>query len=349
MVGREILSQRGRSGGLVTGDNEQEPSLAREVTFDNPIVLSDGIGSSGKRLLAHVAALLDGVEKLTHNPIFETVATLHWMGELRRDAAIAILRTHADQAIYHLMLAREVNLRPGETTSIWSNPRPGRYLRRLVRQPEGGAAAARIRGESPMMNEGTHDGMRSAPLFAEAFGTRLNLFHVLRHPADLAVDWLRRGFGTRIGEDEREFQLILRRGRGLEPLYFVHEEPGFYAQLDARARVLGMLAFCYEENLKGYRATAPVDVNTIRIYDFDEILTAPQALLDDLSDALGRPVRSAPGRTFRKERVPRRLIPVSAREGELTPRAAPDAARFYERCLEAFEALRSMREPLGRA
>ena len=321
------------------------PILHREVTFDNPFLLSDGIGSSGKRLLAHIAATVEGVEKLTHNPWFEMVATLHWLNQLSTDSAVALLRTEADRHTYHLFLGRDVNLRRGDTTGIFSNPRPLRYLTRILRQREGEAAVEGIRRAKPIVNEGTHDGLRSAPLFEKAFGDRLLLLHVVRHPADLALDWLRRGFDeTRFGVDPRETQLLLRRMEHIEPIFLLREDPGSFTRLVGKEQVLAMLAFCYEENLAGLKGMSNLD--RTRIYSFEELVANPNGLLCDIEGLIGRTRANSPRRMFRKEGVPRTPLPPVRREAELNPRTSAKASEYYERCLAAYEEFVQLRTPL---
>lgn len=319
-------------------------SLYREVSFDNPFLLSDGIGSSGKRLLAHVAGVVDGVEKLTHNPWFETVSTLHWLGELSTGSAVALLRTEADRHSYHLTLGREVNLRRGETTSIFSNPRPLRYVVRILRQKEGEAAAELIRSGKPIINEGTHNGLRSGPLFELAFGSRLILLHVVRHPADLALDWLRRGLGTRIGTDSREFAPLIMQQGHVEPLDMLGQPPGLYGQLNATERVLAMLAFCYEENLAGLKGMSNLD--RTRIYIFEQLVANPEGLLRDIEGLIGRARANSPRRMFRKEGVPRTPVSPARREAELDPNTSAKASEYYERCLAAHAEFVRLRTPL---
>ena len=320
-------------------------SLYREVTFDNPFLLSDGIGSSGKRLLAHIASTVEGVEKLTHNPWFETVATLHWLNQLSTDSAVALLRTEADRHTYHLFLGRDINLRRGETTSIFSNPRPLRYVRRILWQREGEPAAEAIRRARPIINEGTHDGLRSGPLFEKAFGERLLLLHVVRHPADLALDWLRRGFdGTRFGVDPRETQLLVRRMEHVEPIFLLREDPGSFTRLNGKEQVLAMLAFCYEENLAGLRGMSNLD--RTRIYSFEELVANPEALLRDTEGLIGRARANSPRRMFRREGVPRTPVSPAWREAELDPGTSTKASEYYERCLAAHAEFVRLRTPL---
>jgi hypothetical protein len=331
-----------------TEDLEMDGHISRGVTFGNPFMVSDGIGSSGKRLLAHIAGLIEGVEKLTHNPWFETVATLHWLGELSTPSAIGLLRTEADRHTYHLLLGRDVNLRRGETTSIFSNPQSLRYVRRILLQQEGEAAAERIRREAPIVNEGTHDGLRSGPLFEEAFGDRLLLLHVVRHPAGLALDWLLRGFdASRFGVDPRETQLLVDRSGSKEPVFLLGEEPGAFDRMNSKEQVLAMLAFCYEQNLAGLEQMS--DLARVRLYSFDSMLAEPGTILSDIEELTGRRRVVSPRRIFRRERVPRTPPSPALLEGQLAPHESAVSRDYYERCLDAHDRLLRYATPLGSA
>jgi len=325
--------------------NMRESMLYRSVTFNNPFMLCDGIGRSGKVLLAHVAGLVSDVEKQTLNPWFETVATLHWLGEIQTATAVALLKTEADRHTYHLSIGREVNLRLGEFTSIFSNPRPMRYLQRIFFTPERSLTST-PQAKLPIINETTHDALRSAPLFFEAFGERLTLLHVFRHPADLALVWLRKGFGSRIGSDPHESQHLLMRESAIEPLLFYREKPGLYKEINEKERVLAMLAFSYEENLAGLSRVTAQYRERVRLYSFEEVVVRPDQLLLNISQTLNRPVRSSSRRMFRRERVPRSAIDIHARESALDPASSALAEHYYVRCIKAHNAFVQQRVAL---
>ena len=302
--------------------------LERPNTFGNPVLLSDGIGSAGKRMLAHILASFGNVEKMSHHFVFDYIAHLHWLGHVTDDAAIAYLQLEADLQTYQLMLSRDQNFRPGDTTSIFSDPRPLRYLRRLWRD-EGDATSRFILETKPVLHESTHDGLRNATLYFSAFKSRLKLCHIIRHPVDLIIDLDRRGFGSREGTDPREFQFTLTRDGG----------PVVIALKDMETDLRGLpgieiAAYLVREsmrlNLHGYEVLNQIHQKDVRFVFFDDLCSEPHKLARELSQFLGQPTTRFTNRAIRREKLPRLGLNRSLTRKELLRRLSSQTRNVLE-------------------
>jgi len=313
-------------------------SLSRPNNFQNPILFSDGIGSSGKRMLGHILASFESVEKMSHHFVFDYVADLHWLGKITDDAAMAYLQTEADLQTYQLMLSRDQNFRPGDTTGILSNPRPGRYFARLFFK-EGDAAVARIQRHNPWLHEAPHDGLRKASLYFSAFGNRLRIVHIMREPHDLVADLVRRGFDWRVGVDPREFQLTLLKKNQVIPIVLRDLEIDL-AEISGPDLAALTVSESMRHNLLGYSALNSEDREKVKIVFFDAFCTHPERVVSELSSFLGAlPTRST-RRAVRRENLPRRLPDRSlSRSGlfeemsEIGRRAMSESMNMYSEML----------------
>ena len=155
--------------------------LIRKNRLCNELVFADGIGSSGKGMLSHILSSLTRVEKQSNHTPFDYISYIHWLGKISDDAASTYLQTEADQQLYHIMMSRDVNFRPKDSTGVMQNAFRWKYFARLFMR-EGDAVIDRIKKERPILNEAPHDALRSAPLFFSTFGKSLRIIYVIRNP-----------------------------------------------------------------------------------------------------------------------------------------------------------------------
>lgn len=315
--------------------------LVRPNRFENPIVFSDGIGSSGKRMLAHILASFEGIEKMSHHFVFDYVADLHWLGKISEDGAVTYLQLEADRQTYQLMLSRDQNFRPGDTTSVLSNPRPGRYFARLFAL-EGNPVALRIERDKPWLHESPHDGLRQASLYFSAFGDRLRIIHIVREPHELVADLVRRGFGWRVGADPREFQFTLMKNKSPIPIVLKdldHDLTGMSGTDVAALTVSESM----RHNLSGYAALERRNLENVKIIFFDDFCLRPEKLVSDLSSFLGaRPTRRTK-RSVGRENLPRKIADRSvsrrlllAEMSEVGRSAMDESTAMYSQMLGKF-------------
>jgi hypothetical protein len=280
--------------------------LSRPNRLAGEIVLADGIGSSGKRMLSHILASLERVEKQSHHMAFDYVTQYNWLGRIDDDAAANYLQIEADYQLYHIMMSRDVNFRPKDATGVLQNPKKLLYFRRLLSK-EGDPVVARIDKERPILNEVPHDGLRNASLYFKAFGNRVKIVHIVRHPYDLTIDWMRRGFDTRIGTDRREFQITIEDNLGRPIPFFLRDIPVDFYALNLFDKATLLTSACLIQNFEGYERLTAEEKRQVYFIYFDEVCADPNKQLELLVGFMGTPRSRHTSRIIRKERLPRTL------------------------------------------
>jgi hypothetical protein len=280
--------------------------LSRPNRLAGEIVLADGIGSAGKRMLAHILASLERVEKQSHHMAFDYVAQYNWLGRIDDEAAVNYLQIEADYQLYHIMMSRDVNFRPKDATGVLQNPNRLEYFRRLMSQ-EGDSVVARIDEQKPILQEVPHDGLRNGSLYFKAFGDQVKIVHIVRHPYDIAIDWMRRGFDTRFGTDRREFQITIEDHLGRPVPFFLRDtQIDFYA-LNMYDRATLLTSVCLIQNYEGYGKLTPEEKSQVHFVYFDSICTSPEQELENLVGFVGTMRTKETKRILKKEGLPRAL------------------------------------------
>ena len=164
-------------------------TFIRNISIANQVVFVDGISGSGKSILGPILASFDRVEKYRLDSIYEYISQLHKFKKIETDAAITLLRIYADEAIYKLSISREVNFRIKDNTGFLNTSRKWRYLKRLF-QEGGDACMERIKKEDPILQTNTHQMFPAIDLVFKAFGPKLTVLEMVRHPIYVITHWI---------------------------------------------------------------------------------------------------------------------------------------------------------------
>ena len=284
--------------------NESSTKLVRMNRLCEEIVFADGIGSSGKGMLSHILSTLSRIEKQSNHTPFDCIAYIHWLGKITDDAAITYLQTEADQQMYHIMMSRDVNFRPKDSTGVLQNGFKWKYIFRLF-MPEGDDVVRRIKIQKPILNEAPHDALRNAPLFFKTFESSLRIIYVIRCPYELIMDWMRRGFGQRIGADPREFQFSLQIGNAVVPMFMIDAPEFQYKNLNQIERLTLMIHFCLKTNLTGFLKCAASYQDQVFFTSFDDLCTKPINVVDGICQFLNVKKTKSTIKMLKKENLPR--------------------------------------------
>lgn len=312
-----------------------ELQLIRPNILTSRLVFADGIGSSGKGMLSHLLSSLSQVEKQSNHYAFDYVSYLHWLGKLSTDGAITYLQTEADYQLYHLMMSRDVNFRPHDSTGVFQNARRFEYFRRLFLS-EGDSVLDRISAQSPILNEAPHDALRSAQLFFDAFGNRLQIIYILRDPRELILDWHRRGFGRRIGTDPREFQFSFLENGHSKPMFMLDNFQSLEQSNEIEILVY-MISFIIKHNLDGYLSLDEKFKNSVMLIKFDDLAVDPLGQVDQIAKFMGTARTIRTNRIIKRENLPRKLTDKFQLELEITNRLSPGPFQVFQEAMSLYE------------
>ena len=277
--------------------------LVRKNNLLQEFVLVDGVGSSGKGMLSHILASFKRVEKQRNDMIFDTIPRIYMLGKISFDAASTLMITEADQQLYHTMMSRAVNFRFKDSTGVFQNPGPFRYIHRLFMK-EGDTVVERIKNEKPIFQNAPHDALRNSKLFFDVFGNKLKIVYILRDPIEIIYDWHKRGFGDRIGVDPREFQFSIEYKDNIVPLYAYGWEDD-YIRLDPIDRNIRMVYYHFKGNMESYNKLTAERQKKVMLILFDELVSNPIPICERIANFLGTKITHQTKKTLKHENCPR--------------------------------------------
>lgn len=302
------------------------------------VVLVDGIGRSGKSLLGPILASFERVEIERVEEIFEYIGGIYRMEKIERDAAVALLRMEADMHLCNSLIGRNTNFRFADHSSVWHTPNPWRYFRRLVSR-NGDSTLRRAVEYRPIYQTMTHDQLANFPLLHAAFGPRLRLVEMIRHPVDIANSWLRRGWGVRFGEDPYALTLSLQV-RDREVPYYALGWEEIYLTATPLGRIIRMIQHLWESMQQTLAALSPDQRTQVSCIPFEDFIQRPFPYVESLAAFLGTRPSRATRAAVKRERCPRAYRPDghAQRLNRLKAQMTQEEELILERLSEAYEA-----------
>ncbi len=277
--------------------------VGRDGHLVEQILFIDGLNGSGKTMMTPILSTLARVEVQRFEHIYEYTCGLNHLGRLSDDGALVLLRMYADLAAYNVMIGRESNFRWKDQSGVLSNPGGWRYLRRLFRD-EGDAVVQRIRRDRPILQIMSHQLLGvAAPLF-QAFGSRLTLVEMVRHPLHLLRHW--HSYISRYGTDLRDFTIWINAD-GRQVPWFARGWEERYVSSNKMDRVIlsiERLTDLAEGALAGLQDD---EKNRVLVIPFESFVTDPNPFLNRLTALLGSHSTGRTARELRRQRVPRRI------------------------------------------
>ena len=275
----------------------------RKQTLLNELVLVDGIGRSGKVMLAEIITGFERVEKQDYHEFLEYIPLAYKYNKISKDIAISILKTQFDTELYKNMIGRSVNTRPTDYTSLYKYHTPSKYLERLV-SLDGPIVAKRVKEEKPIYLNWCHDLIQKSDIIFEAYQSKVKLVYINRRPIDIIYEWDLKNFGERVANDPTEMQYLIKYNEHVVPeIAFGWEEE--YINMTPLERIVKMIHTSFKRNLEAIKKTQYLE--NIKVINFEDLVTEPYEEIDKLSSFLNTKKLEVMDNILFKERCPRKL------------------------------------------
>jgi hypothetical protein len=277
--------------------------FVRKNNLLHKMLLVDGVGRSGKVMLAEILTGYETVEKQDYHEFLEYIPLAYKYKKISKDIAISILQTQVDTELYKSMIGRGINTRLTDYTSLYNYHSPSKYLRRAIDE-DGPIVASKVKSEKPTMLFWCHDMIQKSDVVFEAFKEKLFLIYINRNPIDIIYEWNKKKFGARVADDPTEMQYIIRHGEAMVPELALGWEDE-YLEMNDEARVIKMIYASFVRNFEAIRLMR--SSNQIMIVDFERLVTDPMAIVNSISKLIHLSPLPVMEQILVKERCPRDL------------------------------------------
>lgn len=244
----------------------------------NELILVDGVGRSGKVMLAEIITGFNRVEKQDYHEFLEYIPLAYKYGKISKDIAISILQTQMDTELYKNMIGRSVNTRPTDYTSLYKYHTPQKYLKREVLE-DGSIIGQKVLDEKPIYLNWCHDLIQKSDIIFEAFEDKVKLLYINRRPIDIIFEWDKKNFGERIANDTTEMQYMMQYENEFVPELAIGWEDE-YLTMNPLERIVKMIYISFQRNLEAMNRIK-ID-NQVMIINFEDLVTKTEMLVDKI-------------------------------------------------------------------
>lgn len=290
-------------------------SIAEIKTFTRPlslckqIIVLDGISGTGKTMFSPLLSSFDRVQNARFEYMFEYLCIATSKHKVSTDAAFSLLNLLADVKCYDGMISREVNFRPTDLSSVFNSSRPFKYLQQLF-MSDGASVSARIEKENPSLLLVTHQLLGCMQPAIDAFGDRLRVVEMVRHPLYLLDHW--NSVMAIYETNPADFTLWLDFNRRQVP-WFAKGWESDYIRASAFDRAIYSVASLMKHVFEYYQKEGKS--SAIAFVPFEHFVLSPGPYVRRMEDFLGSRSTSATQRALKSQKVPRSSINAGPQKG----------------------------------
>jgi len=256
-------------------------------------------------MLGPILSSFDRVEIERMEPILESIPLLYSFEKITKDAALALLCREIDMKLYDSMISRNTNFKISDRTGVFSSLNFLKYFKRLFSK-EGDIVLERIEKERPIFLVQTHDILRRIDLYIDAYGDRLRVIEMVRHPVDLVYSLDDRGHGVGTGLNPRLWQLAIKSIDG-DVLYYASGWVEEFLKISPIDRLIKIVDIFTKESLNKYESLSESVKKQVLFIPFEKFAESPNKYLELISNLIRSEVTKKTTRSLKKQRVPRKI------------------------------------------
>lgn len=276
-------------------------SFVRDKTLAKDIVILDGLTGTGKTMFSPLIASLKNVQNPRFEYMLEYLLISARLGKLEKDAASSLLNLLADVKFYDGLISREVNFRPSDLSSVFANKNFMKYFRQLFSR-DGEAVEAITKKNHPKLFFITHQILTCLEGLKEAFGQRVKVVQMVRHPLYLIDHWM--SYIDMHGNNARDFTIWLDNDMSPPAPWFSASWSNEYYKMEKIEKVLKSVETLMEPV---YQALGEKD-DSVLIVPFETFVLTPKPYMDELERFVGSASTLNTKSVMRAQRVPRQFI-----------------------------------------
>ena len=213
-----------------------------------------------------------------------------------------MLNLLADIKFYDGAISREVNFRPSDLSSVFSGPYWYKYIKQLF-MGDGEKAGIRLHKDNPILFFVTHQILSCIEPAKNAFGERLKIVQMVRHPLYLVEHW--ESYIMMHGNNSRDFTLwIDYKGQSLP--WFAEGWEEKYLLSNSYDRSIFSISVLMEKVFESAKDKKLKD--SVFFIPFELFVLDPWNYLNGLESFLGSKVTKNTDYILKRQHVPRESI-----------------------------------------
>jgi len=283
-----------------------ERNIVRNKHLADNIVIIDGFPGCGKTLFGPIVSALDRVELLNYAFEIEFICRLYKLNKITNDAAISMVKMLIDHKLYQTMMGRETNFRYSDLSSVFNDPHPLRYFRRIFQEGDM-AVPDRITKEKPILSLTTHDLLAySEPVF-KGLDKRVTFIEIVRHPLYMIIQETLNMERLFADANARDIQIYYDYNKKELP-YFCFGWEELFIKSNNVEKAIYAIDRCTQANNDARAYVNKYYESSLITIPFEKFVLDPNPFVAKMANALGTKITSATVKALKRQNVPRNKI-----------------------------------------
>lgn len=283
--------------------------LKRIQSFENEIVVVDGMWRTGKSILGPIISCFEGIQKSKLDYLFEHICVLNYLNSLSLNDSAFMLQLQADLCTYNNFIGREMNLKPNDFSSVFRHPKVFSNLIKIFKTEKMGSDITptmidevknalfkssvvkqekvqdRIIKDKPVLQLVSHNIFNVGEPLVQAYGERLKLILMERNPVYFLDEWKDELLWR--DEEEEPRDQTPRKGNGKIPWFIFDEEEDNYLNANPMDRAILML-ICLEKLKEKIKLKKIFNKNNLLTICYESFIYQPDIWIKEIASFLGK-------------------------------------------------------------
>lgn len=272
---------------------QQERKWNRPNAGSGQVIILDGLTGTGKTMLMRLIDTLPNLSAPRFDYQLEQLCIAISENKLELNAGIQLLQLLFDQRQYDLKIAREVNFRPSDLSSVLNSTKKFDYIKSLLRSDENVSLQ-----KKDAIFFVVHQLLLATKCFDHITSREFKKILAVRHPYYLFDHWV--SYVGAHGASPRDFTITV--GKECAFPWFVKENADLYCKGSTENKAAVAISELINEQ-EMYLKSEP----NIFVVDFEKFVLEPSGFLTDLSQFMELSFKDI-SRVLRKEKLPRTHI-----------------------------------------
>lgn len=272
------------------------PTFNRDNHLSPDLILIDGMSGTGKTMIMRFVDALERTNAPCFDYVLEQLIISGAFGKIESDALTTLLSLHLDQLFYDQSIAREVNFRTRDLSSVLRSTKRSSYLRRLFLSDQEFSFTQDLKDRSSLIIV-VHQLLDTLLLLNQVYKGKVKQILCVRHPYYLFEHWL--SYVNFFGTNPRDFTITID-DHGIP--WFIEPNDGHFWNLSKEDKAAECII-----NLLSKQEKLINDSKSLLILDFENFVLHPSEYITSIESFCERKFGDI-GRILKKENLPRKHI-----------------------------------------
>jgi len=236
--------------------------------------------------------------------MLESFCALNFLGKLDDHTSSEMIKLVLDRKIYDHMMSRKVNFRPSDSSSIFNYPDSEKYINRLFEDGDE-SVIPKIKNERPILNVQTHNILAFSKPLWNAFGDKLTMLEIVRHPVYMFNQIYTSAISDLIG-NIRNWTLQINSNFGIFPFNYLGFEDKFSEANNYEKTIIFITSMI--EMTESFKQQNKKLLNNLITISFEQFVLRPHGYIDEICSMLNTKKTKYLAKELERANVPRKKV-----------------------------------------